>query len=111
MRVQMAINTKPHKYLLKVDEIFLEDNHLIYIMNYCKGGTLYHYLSNRNFSLDFGTAIKITKKILKGLEHLHSLGILHRDIKLDNIMFDEENNINTLKIIDFEFSTFSVEKS
>jgi serine/threonine protein kinase len=44
---------------------------------------------------------------LKGLKHLHNLNILHRDIKLDNIMFGEENNIKSLKIIDFGCATFS----
>lgn len=36
-------------------------------MNKCNGGTLYEYICSRNFTLDFNTAIKITKKILKGV--------------------------------------------
>lgn len=31
---------------------------------------------------------------------------MHRDIKLDNIVFEEEGNLESLKIIDFGFSTF-----
>lgn len=47
------------------------------------------------------------KKLLKVLFHLHSHSIMHRDIKLDNIMFKKNNDIKSLKIIDFGFSTFT----
>jgi serine/threonine protein kinase len=46
------------------------------------------------------------KKVLEGLAHLHKLGIVHRDLKLDNIMLERKNDHNGLKIIDFGFSTF-----
>ena len=43
---------------------------------------------------------------MKGLKHLQKIDIIHRDIKLDNIMFTEANNIKSLKIIDFGCATF-----
>ena len=40
--------------------------------------------------------------VFMGLKDLHSIGITHRDIKLENLLLDDNNNI---KIIDFGFST------
>lgn len=44
------------------------------------------------------------KRLLKGVKHLHKLGIIHRDLKLDNIVFENENDIKSIKIIDFGFA-------
>lgn len=44
------------------------------------------------------------KKLLKGVKHMHKLGIIHRDLKLDNVVFEQENNIKSIKIIDFGFA-------
>lgn len=46
------------------------------------------------------------KYILLALNHLHQNGIMHRDIKLSNIVFRDKLDLKTLKIIDFEFATF-----
>lgn len=42
------------------------------------------------------------KKIVEGVQHLHKKGILHRDLKLDNILLDKYLNP---KIIDFGISS------
>jgi len=44
------------------------------------------------------------KTILKRLAYIHSKGILHRDLKLDNILICQENSFDDLKIIDFGLS-------
>jgi len=47
-------------------------------------------------------AQKIIRQIVEGLKYCHSRCITHRDIKLENLLLNEENNI---KIIDYGFST------
>ena len=47
------------------------------------------------------------KQLLSCLKHIYEHGLVHRDIKLDNLLLDEEYN---LKMIDFGFSTESVGK-
>ena len=48
---------------------------------------------------------KLFFQILQGIEHLHSLGVTHRDIKLENILFVDSKDYNEIKLIDFGFST------
>ncbi|CAD8085285.1 unnamed protein product [Paramecium sonneborni] len=104
INIVLALNHQKHKSLLQVDEIYKEQNEIIFIMKYCQGGTLYNYLLKRNYQLDLDEIKLIMKKLLKGVEHMHKLGIIHRDLKLDNILFENENDIKSIKIIDFGFA-------
>ena len=51
---------------------------------------------------------KIIRQIVLGIDYLHNNGVIHRDIKPDNILFDENNNI---KITDFNVSTLLPSKN
>ena len=48
---------------------------------------------------------RIFKQIAEAVEYIHSINISHRDIKLDNILIEERNNM--VKLIDFGFSVIS----
>lgn len=51
-----------------------------------------------------GICRKFFKQISEAFEYLHSRGIAHRDVKLDNILIEE--NTNMIKVIDFGFAAF-----
>ena len=72
-------------------------------MEYVGGSSLHGYLKSKsNRRLEEWDAKRIFKQILEGLKYCHSRCITHRDIKLENLLLDDNNNI---KIIDFGFST------
>jgi len=43
-------------------------------------------------------------KLLRGVAYIHSLDIIHRDIKPDNILLKEKDDLSTVKIVDFGLS-------
>ena len=89
------------------------------VLEYCNGGSLhealYRYINKYGRPFPEDLVRYLTKQILKGLKCLHDIGIIHRDLKLGNILlkynndFDKDNlNIYSaeIKIIDFNTSYF-----
>ena len=75
-----------------------EDGDIYYIvMEYVKGLTLKQYI-HQNFPVPVDEVIDIMKQITAAISHAHHNGIIHRDIKPQNILIDEEGNV---KITDF----------
>lgn len=79
-----------------------EDGDMHYIvMEYIKGKTLKQYI--QEFSpLSSARSVHIMKQLTSALDHAHENGIIHRDIKPQNILMDEEGNV---KITDFGIAT------
>lgn len=98
---------------VRMDKIMEETQNLppkyIYklILEYCKGGDLLEYL-DYHFTLDESTRITNTRTILyqllTGTKYLHDIGVIHRDLKLENILLKDKDNINCIKITDFGLS-------
>ena len=72
----------------------------------CKGGELFDKMDQLK-SFDEGRIAQIIKQILVALNYFHQLNIVHRDLKLANIMLYSSDLENLeLKIADFGFATF-----
>ncbi len=92
-----------HPNIVKIFEAFETEHHVYLVMEYVAGGSLHSYLKERsNRRLDEEEAKRIFKQILTALQYCHRKSIAHRDIKLENILLDEDKNV---KLIDFGFST------
>ena len=76
---------------------------LIYlIMEYVKGKELLTYINEKN-KLNENESCYYFQQIISGIEYLEKLKIVHRDIKLENIIIEDNKNI---KILDFGLSNF-----
>lgn len=62
--------------------------HYAVLTEYCSYGDLYKHLTRHKLKFDEKLTRTIFKQVVDGLEYLHSLGIAHLDIKLDNIFID-----------------------
>ena len=80
-----------HKNLIRVYDAGEDpDTHLCYIiMDYMPGGTLAERIRAKG-RLGIAEAVKIAVKVASALEVAHRAGMVHRDIKPDNIMFDDD---------------------
>lgn len=79
------------------------DNYIF--IEYIEGHTLQYYKDNG--SLEYDELQNIFTQICFGIKHLHSLDIIHNDIKPENIMIIKNKNKYIAKIIDFGFSTYN----
>ncbi|CAD8130942.1 unnamed protein product [Paramecium sonneborni] len=95
----------PHKNVASMIEYYFENDHIILIYPYYSGALNQHVNSNVG-DLSKIKVKSIMKQILSGLNHIHNLGIMHRDIKMDNIMLEDIYDQKCIKIIDFGFSAF-----
>ena len=86
-----------HSSITKILETFETEKYILIIMEYISGGNLQSFVKKRR-KLGEKTAKILFKQIIEGIKYIHSQNIVHRDIKLENILIDLNNNI---KICDF----------
>jgi serine/threonine-protein kinase len=67
-----------------------EDHQPFFVMRYMSGGSLGDLIKKGKFSLR--DAALIIERLASALDHAHSKGVIHRDIKPDNVLFDSSNN-------------------
>ena len=91
-----------HPCILKVFEYFEDELNYYIVMEYCKGGDLFDRLETiHNFQED--QAVKIMQQIFSVLSYMHSKNVIHRDIKLENLLLIDEENF-MIKVIDFNIA-------
>ena len=74
---------------------YFEDSEFVYmVMELCDNGNLYHYMKNRPKQyLEEDEARSLLYQMVQGLLYLHSNGIIHRDIKLSNLLLNSSNKL------------------
>ena len=93
-KIQVKLNN-PH--IVKLYTFMRDGQDYYMVMEYVEGRTLDSFVE-RVGRLNYGDAIQIIVQALDGLEHAHHLGVIHRDIKLANIMITPEGIV---KVMDF----------
>ena len=86
-------------FCTQIYDYFETDTHILIVMEYICGDLL-GFMRKRS-KITESTAKIIFKQIIKGLQYIHKKKIVHRDIKLDNVLIDLTN---TVKICDFGVS-------
>ena len=77
------------------------------VMELCHGKHLFHFIKKRkpDQAIPEAQAAPIFKQIVSAIAHLHSINVVHRDLKLENILINDQKQLNDIKVIDFGFST------
>ena len=98
-----AVAVLSHPNVVKVFDVSFGDLIQYIVMEHIEGITLKEYIE-QNGPLSWNEAIHFALQILRGLQHAHDKGVVHRDIKPQNIMVLEDG---TIKVTDFGIARFA----
>lgn len=98
-----AIAVLSHPNIVKVYDVSFGDRLQYIVMEYVEGITLKEYIEQQKV-ISWKEAVHFVTQILRALQHAHDKGIVHRDIKPQNIMLLQNGNI---KVTDFGIARFS----
>ena len=93
-----------HPHIIKIFEVLEDSKYLFLIIEYAAKGELFNYLVEKR-RIQNREALQFFQQIVSGIEYCHRHRICHRDLKLENILLDENHNI---KIADFGMASLSV---
>eukprot|EP00179_Madagascaria_erythrocladioides_P024085 CAMPEP_0198329172 /NCGR_PEP_ID=MMETSP1450-20131203/15995_1 /TAXON_ID=753684 ORGANISM="Madagascaria erythrocladiodes, Strain CCMP3234" /NCGR_SAMPLE_ID=MMETSP1450 /ASSEMBLY_ACC=CAM_ASM_001115 /LENGTH=381 /DNA_ID=CAMNT_0044033367 /DNA_START=296 /DNA_END=1438 /DNA_ORIENTATION=+ len=94
-----------HPNVIQTFDIFDSKKHLYIVLEYMEAGTLHEvYQKSRPFTED--QARSVVKDIMQGVDYLHSRNIVHRDLKLKNILCQSSTFPLNCKLADFGLSNF-----
>ncbi|KAG2464498.1 NUAK2 kinase, partial [Polypterus senegalus] len=89
-----------HPHIIAIYEVFENKDKIVIVMEYASEGDLYDYISEKQ-KLTEQEARHFFRQIVSAVHYCHKNGIVHRDLKLENILLDGSGNI---KIADFGLS-------
>ena len=99
-----AVALLSHPNIVKVFDVSFGSQLQYIVMEYIEGITLKQYIQNKG-ALSWREVLSFGTKILRALQHAHEKGVIHRDIKPQNIMLLNDNK--TIKVADFGIASFS----
>jgi len=102
---RVLMDASDHPFISRMHFAFQNHRQLFFVLDFCAGGDLYYHLTRmknsrfKHFSEE-ATQFYVAELIL-AIDHLHQQGIVYRDLKLENVMLDEEGHV---KLVDFGLS-------
>ena len=100
MSERYVLGRTKHPFIVGMHYAFQTNEKLIFVLDYCAGGDLYYHIS-RAGHLPLDRARFYTAELVEALAHLHSRGVVYRDLKPENVMMDMDGHV---KLVDFGLS-------
>ena len=95
-----------HQNVMTLFEVLDSPSKCHLVTELCHGKNLYHFMkSKKSKHLSEKEAVPVFRQIVSAVAFMHSLGLVHRDLKLENILINDAGGLNEIKIIDFGFAT------
>lgn len=107
-REVMVLSEIKHKNVVELLATYVTDRNVFMVCELARGGELLERVS-RVGSFDEKQARRITREILEAVKHMHDRNIVHRDLKLENILMSDESPDAHVKLIDFGLARFKTD--
>ncbi|KAI9496642.1 kinase-like domain-containing protein [Zychaea mexicana] len=97
----IASSVSSHPNIVTTLDLVLKEDVYCTVMEYCNGGDLFECIKDGRMNSEYERACCF-RQLIRGLSHLHSLGVAHRDVKPENLLWTARGQ---LKIADFGSAT------
>ena len=97
------LRTMDHPNIINFYETYQDSKYLYIVMEYCSGGDLMDKILQKTH-LEEKVVCDIMEKLFSAINYVHKKKIVHRDLKLENVLFFDKSPNSDLKIIDFGLS-------
>lgn len=96
-----ALQKLNHKGIIHLHKAFVQKKTVIMVLEYCGGGELYERMQEVRTMNELETR-EIFLQIVSAMSYCHNRGLIHRDLKLENVMFKRAGGFDfTVKVVDF----------
>lgn len=106
LRDEIAIMCQlDHPNIIRLEEVYESPSEIYLVQELCLGGELFDRLDEQpDYHYTESQCAKLVKQMLCAVRYIHSKGIIHRDLKLENFLFSSRDADSELKMIDFGLS-------
>jgi serine/threonine protein kinase len=94
-----------HPNVMRLYDVFENADYLYLVVEILSGGNLFNHLKDMKFKLPEDEVRRYVHSIAHALEYMHRYGIVHRDIKPDNVVLVSPDLQSDVKIVDFGLAT------
>lgn len=94
-----------HPNIVRLEEVYESESEIYLVQELCLGGELFDRLDEQpDYHYTEAQCARLVKQMLCSVRYIHSKGIIHRDLKLENFLFSDDSPDSELKMIDFGLS-------
>ncbi|CAI4051993.1 putative serine/threonine protein kinase KIN4 SKDI_15G3740 [Saccharomyces kudriavzevii IFO 1802] len=94
-----ALKHLTHPNIIYLEEVLQNSKYIGIVLEFVSGGEFYKYIQRKR-RLKESSACRLFAQLISGVDYMHSKGLVHRDLKLENLLLDKHEN---LVITDFGF--------
>eukprot|EP00931_Biecheleriopsis_adriatica_P032560 TRINITY_DN18994_c0_g1_i2.p1 TRINITY_DN18994_c0_g1~~TRINITY_DN18994_c0_g1_i2.p1 ORF type:complete len:586 (-),score=132.71 TRINITY_DN18994_c0_g1_i2:108-1820(-) len=92
-----------HPHIVRLERVYETDSEVKLVMEKLEGGELFDQLQKHSH-LEEQRVAKLIRQCLLAIAYLHDRGVIHRDVKMENLVFDRKDSQDHIKLLDFGFA-------